>query len=155
MKLPTSLTTITPFSRILALLMFITFPIVGFYIGMQYQKALDVYLSYPSQVNTVTKQDATTIKIDMSSIGKIMYARVADTVVVALPATFTWGISVLPEDILQEALVGSASTDAQRSYKAVKEGTVTITANGRPQCLKGHLCSMLAIPFKTQIIVSK
>lgn len=40
MKLPPSLTTVTPLSRILALFLFILFPIVGFYLGMNYQASI-------------------------------------------------------------------------------------------------------------------
>src|SRR5579859_7291054 len=40
-KLPAWATTVTPFSRILALLMLIIFPILGFYYGLSYQKQLD------------------------------------------------------------------------------------------------------------------
>ncbi len=40
MPLPKSLITITPFSKLLALLLFITFPIAGFFAGMEYQKSL-------------------------------------------------------------------------------------------------------------------
>ncbi len=38
MPLPKSFTTVTPFSKILAAVLFITFPFVGFLAGMQYQK---------------------------------------------------------------------------------------------------------------------
>ena len=40
MKLPPSLTTVTPLSKILALFLLILCPIVGFYLGMQYQKRI-------------------------------------------------------------------------------------------------------------------
>lgn len=56
-KLPKWATTVTPLSKTLALLMFILFPILGFYYGTYYQKELDVanikqtivYKSAPSQ----------------------------------------------------------------------------------------------------------
>jgi len=38
MTLPKSLTTVTTFSKILALVLFITLPIFGFWLGMEYQK---------------------------------------------------------------------------------------------------------------------
>lgn len=41
MKLPKSLTTVTLFSKLLALSMLIFFPIVGFYLGMLYQSQQD------------------------------------------------------------------------------------------------------------------
>lgn len=40
-KLPKSLTTVTTFSKLLALLLFILFPIVGFYLGASFQHKVD------------------------------------------------------------------------------------------------------------------
>ncbi len=40
MKLPNFLTTVTPTSKLLALILFILLPFVGFYMGMKYQKLL-------------------------------------------------------------------------------------------------------------------
>lgn len=37
---PNPLTTVTPFSKALALILFITLPFVGFYLGMNYQNLL-------------------------------------------------------------------------------------------------------------------
>lgn len=42
-KLPKSLTTITTFSKLIALFIFITFPILGFFLGMQYQSSINTY----------------------------------------------------------------------------------------------------------------
>jgi len=42
MKLPKWAITITPLSKILALIIFITFPILGFWLGMQYQNLLNI-----------------------------------------------------------------------------------------------------------------
>jgi len=38
MKLPENFTTITPFSKYLALTILVLFPFMGFYLGIQYQK---------------------------------------------------------------------------------------------------------------------
>lgn len=51
MKLPKYLTTVTTFSKTLALFLFIIFPILGFVLGMNYQKELDNFRSY-SQILT-------------------------------------------------------------------------------------------------------
>lgn len=40
MKLPASLTTVTTFSKLVAMLLFILFPIIGFKLGMVYQKGV-------------------------------------------------------------------------------------------------------------------
>ncbi len=42
MKLPKELTTVTPFSKALAVILFITLPFFGFYLGLLYQKSLTV-----------------------------------------------------------------------------------------------------------------
>jgi hypothetical protein len=44
MSLPKALTTVTVLSKTLALILFITLPFIGFYIGRQYQKAVDQYI---------------------------------------------------------------------------------------------------------------
>jgi hypothetical protein len=39
---PKQLTTVTPFSKTIAIILFILLPFIGFYIGMQYQRTLDL-----------------------------------------------------------------------------------------------------------------
>jgi hypothetical protein len=48
MKLPKEITTVTPLSKALALLIFITFPICGFFLGMDYQQM--VYVNNQQQI---------------------------------------------------------------------------------------------------------
>lgn len=50
MKLPTSLTTVTPFSKFIALILFITLPFVSFLFGMSYQQKINsaVQVSNPT-----------------------------------------------------------------------------------------------------------
>lgn len=56
MNLPKFLTTVTPVSKILALMLFITLPILGFFLGMAYQKTksseteIDTTLSTPALI---------------------------------------------------------------------------------------------------------
>lgn len=40
MQLPKELTTVTPFSKYLAMVLFVLFPFIGFYLGMNYQQAI-------------------------------------------------------------------------------------------------------------------
>jgi putative hemolysin len=42
MKISKKLTTVTTFSKILAIIMFVTFPLAGFYLGMEYQKGIAI-----------------------------------------------------------------------------------------------------------------
>lgn len=60
MKLPSSLTTVTPLSKFLALVLFITLPFLGFFIGMQYQQQMyssesEVISISPSQTPPTTQ----------------------------------------------------------------------------------------------------
>jgi hypothetical protein len=48
-RLPKSLTTVTPFSKALAMILFILLPFVGFYLGMNYQAAISPEVSSFSQ----------------------------------------------------------------------------------------------------------
>ena len=42
MKLSKKYTTVTPLSKAIAMILFIALPFIGFFLGMQYQKGLDV-----------------------------------------------------------------------------------------------------------------
>ena len=57
MKLAKSLITVTPFSKLLAMFLFIIFPFIGFCLGIFYQKSLspvlnNTPLSYPNETST-------------------------------------------------------------------------------------------------------
>jgi len=65
MILPKSLTTVTPFSKALALSMLVVFPILGFLLGMRYQSDMtvmtygaygDVHSGYPDRPRMVVSQ---------------------------------------------------------------------------------------------------
>src|SRR3989339_1754513 len=56
MTLPKSLTTVTSFSKILATVLFITLPFLGFYLGMEYEKTV-----IPNLPEWVTSQSTQTL----------------------------------------------------------------------------------------------
>ena len=65
MKLPQWATTVTPFSKALVLFIFITFPIIGFYLGMQYQKSLLIPIDrQPITESQQVKPNRLTLEID-------------------------------------------------------------------------------------------
>ncbi|MDO8497934.1 MAG: hypothetical protein Q7S61_05330 [bacterium] len=77
MKLPVWATTVTPLSKILAGIFFIIFPIIGFYLGIQYQKMApsipSSQTSPPSisiQPNTISKISSTPIKTVLKYVPK-------------------------------------------------------------------------------------
>lgn len=51
MKLPKELTTVTLLSKTLAFIMFTTMPIIGFFLGMQYQQNIDIALRQQMEIN--------------------------------------------------------------------------------------------------------
>ncbi len=53
-KLPSSLTTVTPFSKMVALALFILLPFLAFCLGMKYQRNLDI-LANPTVTPVVIK----------------------------------------------------------------------------------------------------
>lgn len=55
-KLPKELTTITAFSKVVALILFITLPFGGFYLGRQYQKSIDLYIYHQSEEEFQSEQ---------------------------------------------------------------------------------------------------
>ena len=59
MILPKSLTNTTPLSKILAAILFITLPILGFYLGMEYEKAVapDFTEVQPPVIHTTPKPE--------------------------------------------------------------------------------------------------
>src|SRR3979411_1719351 len=66
--LPKSLTTVTPFSKYLALVLFILFPIVGFYLGVLYGRissfpVLSIHLHSPLYPPTAPSPDSLTMYV--------------------------------------------------------------------------------------------
>jgi hypothetical protein len=62
MKMPNYLVSVTPLSKILAAILFITLPFIGFYLGMQYQKKITpinnpLISTIPSSIPTLTQSN--------------------------------------------------------------------------------------------------
>lgn len=75
MKLSKKYTTVTPLSKTIALILFISLPFIGFYLGMQYQKGLEVVLQNdviyqpPSSTDQACTEEAK-ICPDGSAVGR-------------------------------------------------------------------------------------
>lgn len=64
MKLPNSMTTVTPLSKAIAMALFVALPFVGFYLGMKYQSSIstnpiETVKNAPFQQQEVTPQEPT------------------------------------------------------------------------------------------------
>ena len=57
MPLPKWATTVTPLSKTLALIIFITFPIVGFFLGVRYQQIVDLSQNNPLVISSTHSGD--------------------------------------------------------------------------------------------------
>ena len=58
MKLPKWATKVTPLSKTLALIILITFPILGFWLGMQYQNLLNLKEGNNEIINSIQKENS-------------------------------------------------------------------------------------------------
>lgn len=70
MKLPQFLTTVTPFSKLLAMVLFILFPIASFYLGIKYQQ------SFPAKIEYITQEKI--IKVFPTETPKSLIYRCGD-----------------------------------------------------------------------------
>jgi hypothetical protein len=63
-KLPKSLTTVTTFSKILAMILFVVLPFLGFYLGIKYQEGIQIK-TYQSFSTTTTKFSGRTCTMEV------------------------------------------------------------------------------------------
>jgi hypothetical protein len=145
MALPKSWTKVTPLSKALALILFIALPIAGFLLGMQYQRVVDV-AAFSQPPDSVVVPSENEMTVTMADNNKTVYAKVGEEVAISLGTNFNWGVSVPSTPALQPLAVAG-------HYTAVAPGTVIISAVGTPKCDKGKMCPMLAITFKTTLII--
>lgn len=67
MRLPRNLTTVTSFSKIVALGLFIALPFIGFYCGRVYQKSIDQYLYTQTQPAVVDNKSGEVLPVEVVS----------------------------------------------------------------------------------------
>jgi len=66
-KLPKWLITVTPFSKYLAMVLFIVLPFVGFYLGMKYQEKVTIMSQVVSEFQKITIPSPTVTQVDIAS----------------------------------------------------------------------------------------
>ena len=137
-------TTITPFSRTLALILFILFPILGFYLGVSFQKS-KVAVDYIPISSCIGVRNSKDIVINIADNNKTFDAVLGDVITVNLPKNFTWDLTNGPDEILLQK--------SQNTYLANKKGVAVIQAFGNPACQKGMLCSDLAVNLQFTVNV--
>ena len=78
MKLPKWATTVTHFSKYLALIIFLTFPIIGFILGMNYQKLIDYSKIAPTSISS-SFPISPTLSNNLSNLPETMLSKVDTT----------------------------------------------------------------------------
>lgn len=161
MKLPKSLITVTPFSKFIALFLFILFPFAGFYVGTNYQKAVDYLQASPVPIVSVpsivpiskAQPNGSLVTITQKDDRNTINLSIGDNILVNLGNTQNWQITTNdPTGILQNSRLMIAEMVGTRRFVVGKAGTAQITATGTAKCAKGQICPMYAILFKVTII---
>lgn len=153
MKLPKTLTRVTTFSKIIALMLFVLLPFGGFYVGLRYQQAVDFANQENAVVTPIQNEKVTTITLNDRDT--TVYVHVGDVVILSLGATNKWQVHVDNPTVLQQYFMGIAqSTQTQGRYRVIAPGTAAISATGTANCSKGEMCPMYVIPFKVIITAS-
>ena len=112
MKLPKYLTTVTPFSKTLAMFLFIVFPFIGFYLGVQYQKNI---LPPVYQVNSIP---ITTTAANSGIEGKIVLSPTCPVQRIGENCTKPYQATVLVESADQSKKILSFMSDKNGNFKA-------------------------------------
>jgi hypothetical protein len=119
MKLPQSFTTVTPLSKVIAILLFASLPFIGFYFGIKFQQSVSV----PFEANPIISTPSVIPTASTPSVNNI------DDAKNSLIEYFT----LLHEEKFEEAVQYHGS-----GYEYVKSGNVS--NDNRPASLLKHWC---------------
>lgn len=137
------LTTITPFSRGLAFLLFIILPILAFYLGRYYEKNILLTNNYLSQ--NLNNKLSKTVIINFSDNNKTLFLKRGDKLVFNLSKNFNWLFKINSSNNLKKI--------SENKYLILKSGKTMFQAFGKPICARGEFCSQLIINFTVAIKV--
>lgn len=152
-RLPKTLTTVTLFSKLLAVLLIFAFILTGVYVGMAYQRMVDA-TTFSSYFAGMLHDNGTAARtITSEDNDKTVYAHVGDMITFQLGSvTQRWTLS-FSSDLLKRVPQGIATKQGQEGkYMVAKVGTVTVTGAGVASCPKGIACPMYAAHFLTTIV---
>ncbi len=153
MKLPKSWTTVTPFSKTLAFVLFITLPFVGFYLGMKYQQgsSLSNYQSQPISLTptvvptVLPSPNEKTITLTQQDTDNTVNLKVGDRIFLNLnlPAIYKPNILNSNPEVLKQT--------SELIYQAVQVGEATLTVIAHPGCYPSCLLPDFRLIFKIVI----
>lgn len=126
MLLPKWATTVTTFSKILALIIFITFPIIGFVLGMKYQTMLNSYSIIIKPTNIPTKKIVPT-NVSTSTKEKLLCNKEENCCVKNEDCKYIWvtGACNTPEYVTK--IQKEAEAQERRNGEAPPRENVTCT----------------------------
>lgn len=160
MKLPQSLTTVTWFSKCLAVFLFIIFLLGAFRLGMNYQHAVNIAQQQPPTISPqptdIPTKSLHIVTITMQDNGEVKQAKVGDKVLLQLLDGLDWNIGLSNNTVLMPSPDGILYIRRpQGRYKAIAPGSVVISATGRAKCPKGAMCAQMIVGFTTTVVVSQ
>ncbi len=154
-QLPKSLTTVTTFSKVLAVLIIFAFILSGAYVGMVYQRMIDMTI-FSSLLATSAKSSTNEKIITLQDNNKTIPVHVGDIVNFSLGSVSQrWNLS-FSSNILKRVPSGPSEKSGQEGkYMVIKNGTVVISGIGISNCPAGEMCPMYAVHFSVTIVASR
>jgi hypothetical protein len=153
---PKTLTTVTTFSKILAVLLIFAFILAGVYAGMLYQRWADATAFSSFLSSQMTQQGSSVKHITMQDNGKTLHTHVGDIISFELGSVAQrWTLS-FSSPVLKRISLGIAEKLGQEGrYVVVEEGIVVVRATGVAQCPAGTPCPLYAMNFSITIEATK
>ena len=92
-------------------------------------------------------------RVTQDDNGKTITMHVGDTFLLALGDQQQWDAQVADQTVLARVPNVMVVRGAQGIYRALKAGTTTLTATGKPNCAAGQVCAMYIIAFHVTVQV--
>ncbi|MDE2025423.1 MAG: hypothetical protein KGJ07_02940 [Patescibacteria group bacterium] len=154
--LPKTLTTVTAFSKLLAVFLIFAFILAGAYAGMVYQHMVDSTVFSTYLTGTITHTSDSSHVITLQDNGKTVPVHVGDIVTFELGSvTQRWSLS-FSSNILKRVTLGIMQRVGDEGrYLVLREGTVAVNGIGVANCATGTMCPMYALHFTTTLVATK
>ena len=91
-------------------------------------------------------------RVTLDDNGKTITMHVGETFLLAL-GDQSWDVQVADQSVLARVPNVMVVRGAQGIYRALKAGTTTVTATGKPNCAAGQVCAMYVIGFHMTVQV--
>lgn len=155
-KLPKTLTTVTPFSKLLAVFIIFAFILAGVYAGMLYQHMVDITAFSSLFTSQITQQTNEVKRITLQDNGKTIPVKVGNIISFELGnVTQRWTLTI-SSSLLKRITLGIAERAGQEGrYLVTGEGIIVVNATGVALCPSGSMCPMYATHFTVTLDATK